>query len=61
MKKFRTALFNGYQRNEVDEYLAELMEQTELLSRELKEEVALREELQQTVLEFQKERQRFEE
>ena len=36
MKKFRTALFNGYQRNEVDEYLAELMEQTELLSRELK-------------------------
>ncbi len=61
MKKFRTALFNGYQRNEVDEYLAELMEQTELLSRELKEEVALREELQQKVLEFQKERQRFEE
>ena len=61
MKKFRTARFNGYQRNEVDEYLAELMEQTELLSRELKEEVALREELQQKVLEFQKERQRFEE
>ena len=31
MKKFRTALFNGYQKNAVDEYLEDLMQELEVL------------------------------
>lgn len=36
MKKFRTAIFNGYQKEEVDKYLNELMQEIEDLQEEVK-------------------------